>query len=291
LGVYEWWDAQKAKSEQMLDEFVERNPNMFGVIVATATHTSMALGSGMVDLLRVGDGVSEGTFGGAAQDGLRLLGIFGGPVGNKGIQTLRSQLNLWKIAPSTLSRHLRIPRLILDRPGGVCSWVSSVKALAHVGYKRSGKLFASVDDLAWSVGADIREIGAGISLHDMAINLRKIGVSVGPVSPITNMQQATRMLPRDGSVVLMSFHKIKNGQQVGGHTMYIFRDLFGRVRLMDRIGVYSDVAALIKSHKYNADNYIPRFAAKVDNMKVKFIPSGTAVLATEVQGVILNERK
>jgi hypothetical protein len=76
-----------------------------------------------------------------------------------------------------------------------------------------------------------------------------------------------------------------------GRAMYIFRDLFGNVRLMDRTGVYPDVAAVIKSKKYNADNDIPRFAAKVDNTHVKSFPGGTAVLAIEVQGVVLNERK
>ncbi len=63
----------------------------------------MVLGSGLVDLLRFGDGVSEGGLAGWGKDGLRLLGI-AGPAG-KGFQILKS------------AKHTNIAKLIVDIGG------------------------------------------------------------------------------------------------------------------------------------------------------------------------------
>ena len=43
-----------------LDRFVDNNPNLFGVIVATAAATAMEVGAGTVDTLRFGEGMAEG---------------------------------------------------------------------------------------------------------------------------------------------------------------------------------------------------------------------------------------
>ena len=45
--VANWWDAQHKNPELSLDDFVERNPNRFAIIVATCVNTSMVLGAGM----------------------------------------------------------------------------------------------------------------------------------------------------------------------------------------------------------------------------------------------------
>ena len=129
----DWWDSQKNKSEEILDDFVSRNPNQFGVIVATSVYTSMALGSGIVDILRLGDGLSKGTWGGAAQDGLRVMGI--AVPAAKGYQVTKSVGNI------------KLANLVLDVGGPRCSWINSTKALVQTGHKTSnGKLFASVQD-------------------------------------------------------------------------------------------------------------------------------------------------
>mgnify|MGYP001284497925 FL=1 len=42
----DWWDEQRRFSSAELDRFVDNNPNLFGVVVATAAHTAMDIGAG-----------------------------------------------------------------------------------------------------------------------------------------------------------------------------------------------------------------------------------------------------
>jgi|LakMenEpi03Aug12_release.lakeMendotaPanAssembly.Ray.scaffolds.fasta_scaffold3653504_1 hypothetical protein len=49
-----WWDSQHKQSKDILDEFVQENPGWFGIGAATFLGTSMDLGAGFVDMLRLG---------------------------------------------------------------------------------------------------------------------------------------------------------------------------------------------------------------------------------------------
>ncbi len=273
--VADWWDKKKSESEVFLDEFVSRNPNQFGIITATAIHTSMALGSGFVDLLRLGDGVQEGGLSGWGKDGLRLIGV-AGPAG-KGLQLLKS------------AKHSKIATLIVDIGGPRCSWVASTKALVQTGKKVNGKLFSSVDDLADAVGVPVR-LTAGISLQAMASNLRRIGAVVGQVKTITSLKDAVKMLPRDGSVVMISVKGLRNGVQAGGHAVYAFYDKLGRLKIMDRSGVYNTLEDLARRYP-QVDEFVPRAAATISNVYSKFVgPKGGAVLAIEVLAVVAEDK-
>jgi len=266
-----WWDKQRNESESFLEEFVKDNPNQFGVIVATAVHTSMVLGSGIVDLLRLGDGISQGTTKGFAQDGLRLLGI-AGPAG-KGIQLLKSQLNT------------NVAKLVVDNGGPICSWVASTKALAQTGHKSGKKIFAAVDDLAKAVGVSVQQIG-GISINAMAVNLLKIGAKVGQVKAVTSTREIVKILPRNGSVILVSLRGMKNNTQIGGHAVYFFRDIHGKVKIMDRTGVYNSLDELAVMYG-QVDQFIPRAATTIQNIYAKLVmPKGSFVLTIEVLGVV-----
>ena len=61
--IADWWDKQHAISNKALDEFVDENPGVFGIVVATAVATAMDVGKGTVDVLRLGEGAAEGTAG------------------------------------------------------------------------------------------------------------------------------------------------------------------------------------------------------------------------------------
>ncbi|MFN7544281.1 MAG: hypothetical protein ACK5TN_15980 [Acidobacteriota bacterium] len=41
----DWWEEQHATSKKALDDFVEENPGVFGVVVATAVATAMDVGT------------------------------------------------------------------------------------------------------------------------------------------------------------------------------------------------------------------------------------------------------
>src|SRR5579863_6831767 len=124
----EWWDEQHKISEKALDRFVDDNPGLFGVIVATAVSTAMQVGAGTVDVLRFGEGMAEGGLKGFGKDALRALSI-AGTVG-KGAKLVQSFAGA------------RAARLIADAPGGVCGWVSITKALRQT----ANKLYVAVDD-------------------------------------------------------------------------------------------------------------------------------------------------
>jgi len=273
--VADLWDKQHQESEEFLDQFVLDNPNQFGIITATAIHTSMTLGSGLVDLLRLGDGVIQGGLSGWGRDGLRLIGI-AGPIG-KGVQLIKSVKNT------------RIASLIVDVGGPRCSWIASTKAMIHTGYKVKGKLFSTVDDLAKAAGVPLAKT-AGISLQAMANNLRRIGATVSPLKEISSLKEVVRMLPRNGSVVMISVKAIKGGQPIGGHAVYLFYNKFGKLRIMDRTGEYNTLKQL--ADKYSqVDEFIPRAAVTLTNVYAKYVgPKGAAVLAMEVLAVTVEER-
>ena len=266
----DWWESQRRETKEILDDFVREHPNWFGITVATATETAMDLGAGFVDVLRLGQGTAEGGWG-YGRDALRLLAL-AGPLGRAG-GLLRNAGNA------------RVARLIADPGGPRCAWVAATKALRQVGQKVGGKLFVAVDDLAQAAGVPLRNT-AGISLEAMAAQLRTLGARVGPVRPVTSLAEVAKLTPRDGSVVMVSLNGMRSDVRVGGHSVYAFRDALGRLRLMDRTGVYSDLAELARRYS-QVEAYVPRAAAVIDNVFGKFV-DGTekaAVLAMEALAV------
>lgn len=98
------------------------------------------------------------------------------------------------------------------------------------------------------------------------------------------------MLRRDGSVVMISLRVMKKGKEVGGHAVYAFRDFIGRVRIMDRTGIYDDLNGMTGA--YGVDEFVPRAAAHVQNVYAKMMNAGkAAVLAVGALGVVASERR
>lgn len=265
------WDANRKQTEGILDDYVSRNPNQFAIIVATSVHTAMTLGSGIVDLLRLGDGVVKGTWRGAGEDSLRVIGV-AAPAA-KGLQVYKSFVNT------------KLAKLIVDIGGPRCSWINSAKALTQTGHKSTnGKLFASVQDLLDTMRVNM-DNALGISLHNMVAKLNSIGARTRSVIDVSSVNQVLKYLKSDGSVVLVSLKGMKDGQRTGGHAVYFFKDHLGRVRIMDRTGQYQTLTELVARYR-QFDEFIPRAIAPIDNIYAKFIaPKGTAILAIEVIGV------
>ena len=259
------WEKDRKTTEKWLDEYVDENPNLVGVLIATAVKTSMDVGAGFVDVLRLGQGAAKGGWG-WAEDALRVVGIVG-PLG-RGAKMVHS------------ARHARAARLITDPGGPICSFVNSTKALRHTGQR----LFATVDDFARTIlGPGVQP--GGIPLNVMVSHLRRIGAAVSGVKNVTSVKQVVKMLPRDGSVVLVSVRAVRNGANVGGHAIYFFYDKLGRLRIADRTGVYKSLGELAR--RYSVTEFIPRGAAHMKNLFMKFVgPKGTATLAVQVNALV-----
>lgn len=134
--VADWFESKRAQSDKILNQWVESsNYSQMVMITAASTKALTTFGAGFVDVLRLGDGIKAGTVSGVATDALRFVAIF--PVGKVA--------SLVKSAKGVASA-----KLVVDTGGPNCFWVASAKALAQIGHKYRGKLFASVEGLSES---------------------------------------------------------------------------------------------------------------------------------------------
>ncbi|HEY0802930.1 MAG TPA: LysM peptidoglycan-binding domain-containing protein [Steroidobacteraceae bacterium] len=257
--IADWWDAQHKASKQALDEFVDEHPNWVGIVVAGTTATAMDLGAGMVDVLRLGQGVQEGGVKGYVKDGLRLL-QFAPAIGKAGQSVLA--------------------RVLVDVPGGVCTWISATKALRQVGVKA----FASVDELAVAAGfKSISELG-GAFVDAVIPALKKLGARVTNLGHLANFEAVVAAV-RGDSPVLFSVEWDMLGQRVG-HTLYAFKDALGRIRIADRSGqVVASLAELSSSYPGIGKATVYGPAALVQGATIK-IADGIATMAMEVRAML-----
>jgi hypothetical protein len=273
--IADWWDTQHTTSQKALDEFVDEYPGLFGVVLATAAATAMDVGKGTVDVLRFGTGIAEGTPGGVAQDALRALSI-AGPVG-KGAKLVKE-----------FASKSRMMRLIVDPGGraaalgggGRCVFVSATQALRQTGQKA----YVAVDDFARELGLTLDDLGSA-NASELRAFLLRVKARIGPVLQFKAWSDIERVVPHDGSVV--SFGVRFTGG--GAHRLYAFRDVLGRVKIMDRGGsagklpeVFDTLGAMAK--KYGR----PGIAGFNEGFHIKDVfltfvgPKGLATLAMEV---------
>jgi hypothetical protein len=259
----DWWDEQHQQAKVELDHFVDNNPNLFGVLVATAVATAMEVGSGTVDTLRFGEGMAEGGIKGLGKDGLRLIGLMG-PLG-KGAKIVQTTANA------------KLARLIVDPGGGICGWVSGTQALRQTGTKA----FAMVDDLAQALGKTLSDLGGSQLTHRVQL-FRQLGARISSLAKVNTLDDVARMTPNNGAVTMFNvFGKRLNSKKVleeVGHAVYAYRDPLGRLRILDRGGtgklgqVFTSLEELAK--KYNIQgSWRLKDAAVMDNVFAKFMDS------------------
>jgi hypothetical protein len=283
--IADWWEEQHRQSKKALDRFVDDNPNLFGVLVATTVATAMELGAGTVDVLRVGEGAAAameadsawGVAKGVARDTLRVISIAGAL--GKGAKLVQS------------ARGVRLAKLIVDPGGNRCAYVAATQALRETGQRA----FAAVDDLAAAMGRDLGEL-AGVTLPQLGAELRAIGARVGNSRFVTTLEDVVDATRRDGSVTMIILRgvRIRNGRPVG-HAVYSFYDALGRFRIMDRGGragalpeVFEDLGQL--AAKYGVNSWMTEEVAVLENVFLKFVgPKGMATLAMEVLAVTHDE--
>ena len=273
-----WWDQQHRLSKAELDRFVDNNPNLFGVIVATAVATAMEVGAGTVDTLRFGEGAAEGGAAGLGKDALRLIGLLG-PLG-KGAKMVQT------------ASQAKLARLIVDRGGPICGWVSGTQALRQTGTKA----FAAVDDLAQAHGKTVSELG-GSQLSNRVEIFRQLGARISPLKSVKTFDDIANLTGNDGSVTMFNiFGKRLNNQGVlkdVGHAVYAYRDNLGRLRILDRGGRAGTVGEAFESlnqlaTKYGIQgNWTLKEAAVIENLFAKFVGAfGSApVFALDVYAI------
>ena len=276
----DWFESKRTQSDAILDQWVEDSHYNQGVmIVAASTKAVSTFGAGFVDILRLGDGLKEGSLAGAGKDALRAVAIF--PVG-RAASMLKS------------ARGITLAKVVVDTGGPNCFWVASAKAFGQISHKYNGRLLASVDDIAKTLGMSMNSLWVIPRLSAGMAYLQRLGAKVGPVKSVTTMRDVERMVPFDGSVLMISVHLIKNGVISAGHAIYAFRTPFGQVRYMDRT-----VGSLTKSAYKSISDLDPVYRAKIipfeaavlSNVFVKSVAHDLHRLVIPILGVIAHEER
>lgn len=256
--IADWWDRQHKDSEKALDSFVQDHPNWFGVVVAGSVDTAMQLGAGLVDVIRIGDGVKEGGVKGYGKDALRLLAF--APAAGKAARSV-------------------LARVLVINEGNICTWVSAAKALRQVG----AKAFASIDDLAQAAGVDVSELG-GAFVDKVVPFIRQLGARVTNLGHPGNLAEVVNSVRGQG-VVLFSV-RWKMGLETVGHTLYAFKDTLGRIRIADRSGaIVSALSELESSYPGIRDAVVYGTSALVEGPRL-MIADGIATIAMEVRAML-----
>jgi hypothetical protein len=278
--IADWWETSRKQTDRVLDDWVESSNYSDGVMIIAATTKALTtFGAGFVDILRLGDGVAQGSLKGVGTDAMRALAIF--PVG-KAVNILKS------------AKGITLAKVVVDTGGPHCFWVASAKAFAQIGQKFNGKLFASVEDIAKALGMSMNTLWTIPNLAAGLAHLQRLGAKVGTVRAVASTSEIAQMVPRDGSVVMIAVHLVKGGRVVAGHAIYAFRNAVGQIRYMDRtIGssaqkIYQsldEIAALYKQ----CDRFVPIEAAVLNNVVAKSVLHDAPRLFIPILGVIATQ--
>jgi hypothetical protein len=275
----DWWDEQKRISERILTEWVQENPQWWAIGVAGTVQTTMDLGAGMVDVLRLGEGIAQGGLKGVGKDALRLLVILG-PLGRAG---------------GMLSRmiHLRRLRFAVQVAGvdGPCTFQAVNNAMMIL---KGKNLFITVKDMAAAMGKHVSsltkdkdglyQIGAWID--ELVPLLRSNGAMVKEVKGLTQLSEVANLARRESGVVIFAIKStvIRTVQKAGGittteaeeilHSVSVFRNSMGQIRYADYGGkVVNSLEQLIKNLNYGSPT------------KIELLQSGSS--ATVIEGMKL----
>lgn len=277
--IADWFEKQRTQSDAIVDDWVESsNYSQGAMIVGASVKALTTFGAGFVDILRLGDGVKSGTAAGVGTDALRFVAVF--PVG-KAAQVLKS------------AKGTAAAKLVVDTGGPNCFWVASAKAFGQISHKYKGKLLASVEEIARALGMNMDNLWRIPNLAQGMTYLQRLGAKVGPVKSVVGVREVERMIPRDGSVVIVAVRVMRNEQQVAGHAIYAYKDALGRLRFMDRtVGsvsptVYRSIDEI--APMYGATELVAYQAAILHNVFVKSILHDAPRLLIPVLGVIATE--
>jgi len=188
--VADWFEKNRFETDEILNSWVEDSNFSTSVMVAASTTKALTtFGAGFVDLLRFGDGVKEGSLQGVGTDTLRFAAVF--PVG-KAASMIKS------------ARGISAAKFIADTGGPHCFWIASAKALRQVGQKPNGRVFVGVADLASALKMPTNTLWKTPNLVTGMSYLSRLGVMTGGIKKVANAKDIARILPKDGSVVMVA---------------------------------------------------------------------------------------
>jgi hypothetical protein len=217
----DWWDQQHAQSQKLLEQWVDENPQWWAVGLATATATAMDLGQGMVDALRLGEGVAKGTPGGVGTDVLRALVIVG-PLARGG---------------ATLARlaHTRLIRVAVTTKGvtGPCTF-TAVNNAATIAGGKARNFFVLARDAAAALGKPLRNAGRidgkykiAAWIDDLVGFLTRQGVRLKNLGRLKSIDEVKAAAAREDGVVVFAIEWLDQAGKLHRHSMIAVRTVGG----------------------------------------------------------------
>lgn len=216
----DWWDGQKRQSEKILTDWVQDNPQWWAIGIAGTLQTSMDLGSGMVDVLRLGQGAAQGGWKGYGKDALRLLTLLG-PITRAGGALHKA------LTPLAASGRLRLA-VPIGQVDGPCTFQAVNNALAISGGKNA---FIIIDDMAAAMGRQLSQLGRNPSgkyqlsawIDELIPFLRQIGSKVKEVRGLSTVREVEMLASRESSPVIFAIKTTVKG--AGGKVTEIYHSV------------------------------------------------------------------
>ena len=227
----DWWDKQHRESTQVLEEWVQDNPQWWAIGLATAGATAMDLGQPMVDALRLGQGTAEGGFKGVGTDVLRLLVLLG-PLARGGAM-------LGRLA------HTQAIRLAVTTADvtGPCTF-TAVNNAATIAAGRGRNLFVLASDAARALGkslSDVAKVGSRYKIaawiDDLIPFLTKQGIRLRNLGRLGSIEEVAQAAASSDGVVVFAIEWTDAVGKIHRHSMIAVRTL-GGVRFADYGGKF-----------------------------------------------------
>jgi nucleoid-associated protein YgaU len=242
-------------------------------IVSAGFKFSTTVSKGLLDVLRIGDGVKKGGWG-YGQDALRAL-VLVGPA----LRGVRMASGL-------------VASVDAEASMGNCAWVAAAR-----GARLSGRLFASIKDVARFAGMTLPETGGVKTLEEVMLPLRMMGADAEMIAPegktaFSTMEEVFKAAAqrRDGTLTF-GVKWLMNGKPVG-HALIARWGIAG-VRIIDRSGaVVRSLAELEASYPgIGSATPIGRalfVANSITTKALSTVPSVLSMLAVEVKPAVVN---
>jgi hypothetical protein len=282
-NIADWFDATTNRVIALRDralEWVDPSGNMTGrdspylrgisgnpiAYVIAGQNLSLTLLQGMVDTLRIGNGVRDGGWG-YAQDALRGIAVLAPAL--RGVRYVRqfAFFNRFGQAAGAVAGGgagaapiaiAQVGSPLFVQPAGTmsCTAVSSYNAMRRLGYQ----VFASVQELARLSGiSDMLAQGRGLyanELRNLFAYMRLAGVSVSEfaASTLSRWSQFERLVEANRRgvflVTIRYVARVNNATTEVWHTLEAFYHPASGVRFYDTSGVWYDgVAALRQAYE------------------------------------------
>lgn len=233
-GFADDFDSQLKQAENILNDYVESHRYSVGsMLVASTTIAFMRFGQSFADLLRIGNGLYHGGWGGVAQDGLRIITIVG-------------------IGGAVVGRVSQILAVTQQAGTVTCTWVTTANSLRRTGQR----FFVAIEDLAKASGVDLEAVAKAGGTTTKQVKslieaLKKMNVPVEELSTNASKVEVVQDLlkARGSGVIAFGVEYGEKGSRLGHHLMAT-RTLLGDLAITDTNGVvFRSVEAFAKVYK------------------------------------------